>query len=452
MRKVVILFFLLCTGYLLSGAQLPVVNLTADSLSPVFSAGLFRLDNGEEIAIQIRYRGSTSLAYTKKSFAIKLLDETGKKLNKSLLGMRSDNSWILDAMTIDKARMRNRVSTDLWNDFSSKSYISYLDPEAYNGTHGKFVEVYLNNEYWGLYCLTEKIDRKQLKLKKFKGGDVKGVLYKSNGWSTLHSVDDAFYKYDNSSAVWHALEMSYPDVEEGEPIDWKPLADDIYWMSYSDSNEVNQHFREKFDLPVWEDYFLFVEFLMADDNICKNLYLYYYDVTDDKKKLGVAPWDLDHSWGRSWSSDTLSAEVETETWFNRVSYLMQYVCTNLDKTYQERYKELRQTFFTPEKLKQRFAAYFDLFRQTGAAERERKRWSGVNGIALDFDSEEQYIYNWIDRRFAFMDKKYSDVPEGIKPAVLDDAKRQNCYKCIIDNKIVIVKNGKKYNILGQEIK
>ena len=317
-----------------------------------------------------------------------------------------------------------------------------------NGTRGEFVEVYLNGEYWGLYCLTEKLDRKQLKLKKFKNV-VKGVLYKSTGWSPLHSEEEAFYNYDNMSPTWHALESSYPELDDEGVVDWKPIADAIRWMSFSDETEVNAHLADKFDLDVWEDYFLFVEFLMADDNICKNQYLYYYDITAEDARMGVAPWDMDHSWGRDYKGDTLCAEVETETWFNRVSYLMQYVYTRLDKTYKQRYDEMRESYFTPEKLKQRFADYFALFRESGAAEREKARWSGTDGITLDFDAEEQYIYDWIDRRFAFMDQKYST--EGIRNTPVSPVQTEKAYKRIINNRIVIVKGKKMYNLMGQEI-
>ena len=59
-----------------------------------------------------KYRGGTSKNYEKKNYAVKLVDEFGLKLSASILGMRDDNSWILDAMAVDKARMRNRVAFD----------------------------------------------------------------------------------------------------------------------------------------------------------------------------------------------------------------------------------------------------------------------------------------------------------------------------------------------------
>lgn len=80
--------------------------------------------------------------------------------------------------------MRNRLCMDLWNSFSPVPYIND-EPDAINGTRGKFVEVLVNGKYQGLYCLSEKIDRKQLKLKKdYEDG---GVLFKCTG-STIGLV------------------------------------------------------------------------------------------------------------------------------------------------------------------------------------------------------------------------------------------------------------------------
>ncbi|WP_249113423.1 MULTISPECIES: hypothetical protein [Prevotella] len=38
----------------------------------------------------------------------------------SCLGMRKDKDWILDAGQADVFRLRNRIATELWNDFARK--------------------------------------------------------------------------------------------------------------------------------------------------------------------------------------------------------------------------------------------------------------------------------------------------------------------------------------------
>lgn len=135
---------------------------------------------------KVRYRGATSLRYEKKSFAVKLLDENGENLDANVLGIRNENDWILDAMAIDRIRMRNRVCFDLWNEMNRTPYPTDYDNR--NGTAGEFVEVFLNGEYHGLFCLSDKIDRKLLGLKKARVNDdgtiyIRGVLYKGNTWS-----------------------------------------------------------------------------------------------------------------------------------------------------------------------------------------------------------------------------------------------------------------------------
>ena len=47
----------------------------------------------------------------------------------------------------------------------------------------KYAEVFINNNYRGVYCVTELIDRKQLQLKKFELNNgnfrIRGELYKT---------------------------------------------------------------------------------------------------------------------------------------------------------------------------------------------------------------------------------------------------------------------------------
>lgn len=410
-------------------AQLPVVRInTGNVLSDKFDACHFNLDDSISLDADIRLRGMSVLSKQKKSFAIKLKYLQGEKCDTSLLGMRKDNYWILDAMAIDVARMRNRVSMDLWNDFSRKSYIAREKQNMQNGTNGRFVELYLNDEYWGIYCLSERLDRKQLQLKKAKDNEVRGVLYKSVVWSTLSSKEPDYYLIDNESDRWNGWEISYPDIKDDEPIDWNPLADIIYWISYSSSQEIGEGLVSKIDVDVWQDYFLLMEFICAEDNICKNQYVYFYDARDEDRMLGVAPWDMDHSWGRDYSgriTEKTKPEFNLSSTSNRIGYFLKYKERLLEKTYAERYAELRQTYFNTDSLKNRFNTYFNLFRETGAAQRETERWNGADGIELNFDEEQRYVNDWIEKRIVFMDRRYHySAPNSVEEHIATDSQKQ----------------------------
>ena len=395
--------------------SLPIIHIQSENISTEFSNGHFLFYNPTDSApltfdIDVRWRGATTLARPKKSYAVKLKDAKGEKLNHSFLGLRSDNSWILDAMSIDKARMRNRISTDLWNDFSIVSYIRAFEPTALNGTRGEFVEVFYNHRYQGVYCMTEKIDRKQLQLRKFMNGQMRGVLYKTNKWNTLVATSPV---PTNTQSIWNGIEISYPNLEDGEPVDWSPLLQIMDFLTNSSASELRRELPQRIDLDVWRDYFLFIELLLAEDNDCKNQCVYFYDATNSSSLFGIAPWDLDHSWGRDYQGNALEAN-KNFLLYNRVHTCLRtyYGSYNYVK---ERYQELRTNELRTDSLKARFQRVFQLYRENQVDEREELRWNGQDDIVLDFDAEEEYIQQWIDQRLAYLDAKYDfDEELGIR--------------------------------------
>lgn len=449
MRNVLLLLLIAYSLCGFSQSSLPVVYLTAGKISTTFSEGTFSLGTegtfklGAEgtfnlgtdtttYTIDIRQRGASALKYTKKSFAIKFKDEEGNKLNLPLLGMRDDNSWILDAMAIDKSRMRNRVSTDLWNDFSSPSHIMVHNEKAHNGTHGCYVEVYLNDEYLGLYCLTEKIDRKQLGLKKFKEEQMRGVLYKSFKWEALYSNEQSFYdSMNNNLGTWRGWEISYPDISDGEPGVWNPLADLIRRLSFTDENLLPAEMPDIVDLPVWIDYILLIDLLLAEDNVAKNQYIYFEDITQETSLAGICPWDMDHAWGRDYKADKTDAEKPVGEYYNRI---MDMILRQEAETLKNRYQELRESAFHADSLKNRFLTYYHILAEAGALEREKNRWDNTNNIKLDFEGEMEYICQWIDQRLLYLDKKYAYKQDG-----LDEIAEENGTKIRL------------YNLAGQYI-
>ena len=182
----------------LSPCSLPLINLTVDTTqvgAQTYAPAFIEIADpkGESFCgrCKVRYRGSSALAYAKKSFSVKLVDEAGEKLDANLFGIRSDNSWILDAMAIDRIRMRNRICFDIWNSINRTPYPTSFGGR--NGTEGRFVELFINGQYHGLYCLTDKIDRKLLGLKKAKvsaEGEVRvrGILYKGVSWNDYDDI------------------------------------------------------------------------------------------------------------------------------------------------------------------------------------------------------------------------------------------------------------------------
>ena len=451
-RKLIYIFFGLCLSIsaLAQQPSLPIIHLQYATVSrDTFSGGhILLIENTDTLSFdcEVRHRGGSSTRYAKKSYAVKLLDANGQKTDASLLGMRSDNYWILDAMAIDKARMRNRVAMDLWLDFSATPSYANLEPNVCNGFRGKFVEIYVNDSYEGIYCLMERIDRKQLKLKKAKSSTINGILYKSAGWQG--SFFGALTPYDNTSATWMRYEYEYPDVEDSL-ITWQPLYDDMSFVSTATLDEFAGQAANRYDIPVFMDYFLFTTLLAAQDNCGNNLYLSYYNINQNSPLL-ITPWDMDHSFGRSYNSGEVPAN--TPCWKSNnalflrfANHLPQYSSQLID-----RYASLRRSVWAVDSLRQRFADYFQLFARTNAMQREQARWSGVDNIDLDFSAEEQYIYSWLEDRIRYTDSLFHYT--GSPSACGEPFQPITARKILRDGHILILRGDKTFNTHGQSIK
>ena len=154
---------------------------------------------------KLKHRGGSTNGPTrlKRNYHIKFLDADSQKMDRKFFGLRSDNSWILDAGQIDLLRIRNRVCTELWLDMCRKPYYGNQEPKALLGVRGDFIELFLNGRYNGIYALTEAMDRKQMKLAKLETDSASantfhGMLWKakvSDGIVRMTST----YGYNNNN-------------------------------------------------------------------------------------------------------------------------------------------------------------------------------------------------------------------------------------------------------------
>jgi len=353
---------------------------------------------------QIHIRGGISRGFPKKSYSIKFVE--GKKNNDvKLFDLRKDSDWILDAMYIDKARMRNRVSTDIWHNMDSQLYFTQENKEQSNGTRGVFVEVFLNKEYMGLYCFTEKIDRKQLQLQNNENG-LKSVIYKGKWWSDA-ILFRTYHGYDNKSMYWDAFEQMYPNPEKGGKIEWKPIANLVEFFIDSSDAEFSAYAEKYIDIQNFVDYTILLCISYAYDNTGKNAYWSCYDLTDENmNKIFLTPWDLDASWGQSWDGSKINGS-EDRTWMDSeyehdTNLFRRLVLTNAngfaDKM-RETWNRLKGNELSVENMTKIFDDYFDLFEISGAWDREKKKWpeSGLN-----IKEEKKYIHNWIKARWYYI--------------------------------------------------
>lgn len=364
-----------------------------------------------ESTAKIHRRGGISRGFEKKSYSIKFVDETGANKDMSFFSMRNDSDWIIDAMYIDRARARNRVSTDLWHDMDSPLYYmnDSMKPQK-NGTLGTYVEVFLNNEYIGLYCFTEKIDRKQLQLLKNNNESeensvFRSVIYKGKAWGQSLLFKN-LWDYSNQSSWWDAFEQKFPRPAKGGEIRWEPLYNFVKFFLESNDEELIANIDKYIDVQNFVDYALLMCISYAYDNTGKNAYWSVYDVTDaEMSKIFLTPWDLDSTWGRSWNGERVES---TKEWMDSdpehdTALFRRLVLTNAggfaDKL-KQRWSELKNNVLSADSIVGRFRDYFELFDASGAWKRESARWPESK---LNMETEIEYIDSWTKERWDYID-------------------------------------------------
>lgn len=468
MRKIsLLLVCLLSFSLMFAEKQLPIlrINFPANTLVyAYYTSGTMTLEDTDgtivELPAKFKTRGATALKYTMKpSFNMKLETEEGEEIDYNLLGLRKASSFILDAMAIDRICMRNRVCFDIWNSFSHLPYDTDFDSR--NGTVGKFVIVYMNDEYKGIYCLTDKINRKLLDLKKPKvdGNDVtiRGVLYKSGTTDIGNQETVGFYNdYMVYVAAWHdAWELKEPDDYPSISA-WQPLID--YY-----EHKTQEYVSQNFEVDNLIDYSLFIMALGISDNWGnKNKYFSMQNCqgTELQKKFVVTPWDLDTSLGGHYDgnyydgtySDWTVKQVASSA---NLPFSLCFGDQQVKERMKERWEEVRNNAFSVENVSGIMNYYCDLFYNSGAWEEYITYWNAKSSrpkYVEDLRKEINLILEWYADRFIEMDNYFGINTAGLYDITDSDHLNDIIYnlmgmpvdKSQLKPNTVYIRNGKKF--------
>jgi hypothetical protein len=112
--------------------------------------------------IGIELRGNSTQSFPKKPYLLETRNSLDGNLNVSLLGLPSENDWILSASYLDHTFARNILA----------GYLS--EKLGHWASRCRLVELVVNNSYQGIYILMEKIkvDKGRLNIAKLTSTDI----------------------------------------------------------------------------------------------------------------------------------------------------------------------------------------------------------------------------------------------------------------------------------------
>ena len=338
----------------------------------------------ESADVELKGRGNSTWRGIKKPYQIKFANKT------DILDMGEAKKWVLLANLNDSAHLRNDVAMSLAEQIQLNKSFS-----------GRFVELYVDGQYVGLYYLTHKVEIGS-NVVDLKNPD--GILVENDSihqdtairhisaiegqYLYLKETKDAAYEESSLRAFGEAYDRFEADCYEGN---WAAVSNEIDYVSFA-------------------KYYLISE-LSANPDANHSSFYFYRDGEDDVIHVGPA-WDYDLAFGRNgsgkyydtnrlWSyNDTYNAADRTSRIFTWLLDMPEFR-TVVELTYQNvvssAVAEQIQT------LKNRASE----IRAAGIADNEQ--WNKE-----DFDTAVDKLRSWLRSRKAFLDFYYGGARETFR--------------------------------------
>jgi len=301
--------------------------------------------------IGIEKRGNTAqIFFDKLSFTVETRTDSGTNLNVSLLGMPEENDWVLHGPYSDKSLMRNALAYYLGN------LMGRWAPRT------QFCEVFINDEYRGVYVLTEKIkiDKNRVNIAKLlpvdnAGDELTGGYIMRIDRDRPGSWNSPFMGRTGSVDVPISyLDPKYDELTEQQRNYIRDYITDFeYALDGNDFRDPDKGYRAYIDVLSFVDYFIMTEISRDLDGYRCSVY-FHKDKDSNGGKLNMSPlWDYNLGFGNGdfmdaektagWTADGIGKGdwYEVPFWWDRLMEDIYYV-----NHVKARWKELRNDKFS----------------------------------------------------------------------------------------------------------
>ena len=260
--------------------------------------------SSEILDLTIKGRGNSSFVMTKYGYKIKLAEK------ESMLGMPKDKEWDLISNFRDRSILRNYITYQL---------AGILGDEYF--PKGKFIELYLNRQYLGIYLLVEhvKVSKSRVDIPK---SDSSFLFEKTSATTT----DGALF----TSGLGYIFKFRQPKEPSEESRDLlESHIDDFEHFLQSKNIYKLDSIGKWIDIDDFVRYYWIQEFTKNVDGHRRSIFITWE--TDSVLKMGPV-WDFDLGYGNS-------ADVKSgpEGWLIRKYGWDRYLFKNKD--YEARVRE-----------------------------------------------------------------------------------------------------------------
>ena len=373
---------------------LPVIFISPAPRAPVYEP-ITVVYRGQVFEALGKQRGASSLSYPQKSYTIKFA--TGEHFSdpEQAGGFFGKKRIVTTSTFDDNTYVRQRLGYELWDRMDP----AHVPVQAYSAV------MYVDGQYHALYTISDHVDKN---LFEAQGLNEAGNVFKSITHDANFSLTAA-----NGQPKTN-LHLGWVK-KDGEPVEGQPGAfDDLEalttFVASSPAATFAAELPTRVELQDFQDWFVFVTYTLAEDSGGKNAYLYHDPLAGPWR---FAPWDLNHSFGQSWTtSRTNAAGWNDFRGANRI-FARMMEDPALGPALSARYRDLLAgpldegavvALFDELTAETRAVALRNQ-RKWGDQYRTFSRWRGRTDF-LDYDGEVAYTRQWIRNRFTMLRNRY----------------------------------------------
>lgn len=365
--------------------------------------------------ISIEIRGSSSRNFPKKSYTIELQTETGENNNVYLLGMPRDNDFVLNGPYSDKSLLRNIISYEI-----------YLAMGRW-APRTRLIDLYINEDYRGIYVLTEKIKKNPYRVNikelgpadvsqdDISGGYILQIDRTSNLTSNEYWTSPVISPYDgfpqNTFEYFDPKREDLSTLQANYIRNWINNFDAV--MAGSNYKDPVSGYRAGMAVGSFVDYLILHEFNKDVD--AYRLSTYFYKASDiwGGKLYAGPPWDYNLTFGNmNYGGDILQTynymypKTAGRYWWPRLMndamFGNEVYC---------RWDELKENILNETKINSMIDSCIN--HMGPSIEHNFERWPvlGVyvwpnNFIGDTYEEEITFLKNWISDRIEWLDLQW----------------------------------------------
>jgi len=375
--------------------------------------------------IGIEIRGSSTQMFPKKSYGVETRDEDGRDTSVSLIGLPPENDWVLYAPYTDKSMIRNALTFTL-----AAQFTTYV-------TRNRFVEVFLNNKYEGVYMLMEKIkrDKNRVNIARLDSDDLAGdsltggyiiKIDKTSG-SSGSGWYSAFKNANNSNTYY---QYHYPESDKIAEVQKgyiKNYIKEFESAIYSRNFDPLTGYQAYIEQTSFFDYIIMSEFAKNIDGYRLSTYLF----KDKKGKLNAGPlWDFNLGYGNAnygelakpWDTYGLQiyADMGNDLWQKPFWWTFLLSDRNFSNNLKCRWEALRAYYLSNDRI---FSVADSLVNEIGdAVNRNYQRWPIIGQwiwpnyyVGNSYADEVSWMKNWLTNRLLYLNSALPGICGGEVP-------------------------------------